>query len=338
MYRVRILWAVAGLALLAYQGLLRADPPTAKKAETKKAEAKKSTPAKFLRIQRNDKGEPIALETAIVRFVPASGEGEITVDLIGAVHVGDGDYYRTLNRKMTQYDVLLYELVAPEGTRIPKGGKRDNENAIAWVHKIMKFVLDLESQTEKIDYTRKNFVHADLSPKQMAEAIKERGDDGVTIALGVAADFLRQQNLQAQKKEKETAKKGAGKDAPKKDEDADDFDLTSILDPDGALKLKRVMAEQFEQAEDGLGPTLNKILIADRNKACLKVLTKEIANGKKKIGIFYGAAHMPDFEKRLREEFGLKRQNEEWITAWDLEFKERDILIDLIKLLGKELK
>ena len=26
----------------------------------------------------------------------------------------------------------------------------------------------------------------------------------------------------------------------------------------------------------------------------------------KLIGIFYGAGHMPDFEKRLREEFGLR--------------------------------
>jgi hypothetical protein len=323
MYRIRVLWAVAGLALLVCEPRLRAAEPPARKAD-----AKKTSPSRYLRIQRNDKGEPIALETAIVRFVPASGKGEVTVDLIGAVHVGDADYYRALNRKMTQYDALLYELVAPPGTRIPKGGKRDSDNPIAMIQKIMKFVLDLESQTEKIDYTRKNFIHADLSPEQMGEKIKERGDDGITIALGAAADFLRQQNLQQLKKEKE-------KEGAKKAEDLEDFDFTTILDPDGALKLKRMMAEQFEKAEDGLGPTLNKIIIADRNKACLKVLTKELANGKKKIGIFYGAAHMPDFEKRLADEFGLKRQNEEWVTAWDLEFKERDILIDLIKLLGK---
>ena len=107
MYRIRVLWAVAGLALLVYEPPLRAADPPARKADVKKP-----GPPRFLRIQRSDKGEPIALETAVVRFVPTSGKGDITVDLIGAVHVGDADYYRALNRKMTQYDALLYELVA----------------------------------------------------------------------------------------------------------------------------------------------------------------------------------------------------------------------------------
>jgi hypothetical protein len=322
MYRHSL--AAVGLLLLAYWApASSAEPAT---AAPPKAEAKKPATPKYLRIRRNDKGEPIALETAVVRFVPAAG-GELTVDLIGAVHVGDATYYKQLNRQMEQYDVLLYELVAEPGTRIPKGGRKD-DSAFTVIHKIMKFVLDLESQTEKIDYTKKNFVHADLSPKQMAEAIKERGDDGITIALGVAADMLRQQNLQAQQEAKKDGKKDAKSAEP-------DLDITSILDADGAARLKRVMAEQFERAEEGLGPTLNNILIADRNKACLKVFQQELAKGKKKIGIFYGAAHMPDFEKRLKEEFGLKRQNEQWLEAWDLEAKERDVLIDLIKLLAK---
>jgi hypothetical protein len=314
---------VALLLLLAYLAPTRADEPAKAAPAPKKAEAKKAAAPKYLRIRRNDKGEPIALETAVVRFVPASGEGNLTVDLVGAVHVGDAAYYKQLNRTMEQYDTLLYELVAPPGTRIPKGGRK-NESALGMVQKIMKFVLDLESQTEKIDYTKKNFVHADLSPKQMAEAMKERGDDGITIALGVAADMLRQQNLQEMKKQKNPPKKEA----------EPDFDITSFLDADGAVKLKRIMAEQFEKAEEAMGPTLNNILIDDRNKACLKVFQQELAKGKKKIGIFYGAAHMPDFEKRLKEEFGLKRQNEQWVEAWDLEDKERDVLLDLRKLLA----
>ena len=58
--------------------------------------------------------------------------------------------------------------------------------------------------------------------------------------------------------------------------------------------------------------------LKDQYLAALKVFQKELAKGKKKIGIFYGAAHMPDFEKRLREDFGLKRDSEQWLTAWDL--------------------
>jgi hypothetical protein len=43
-----------------------------------------------------------------------------------------------------------------------------------------------------------------------------------------------------------------------------------------------------------------------------------LAAGKKKIAIFYGAAHMPDFDKRLKEDFGMKRTTSEWINAWNL--------------------
>ena len=50
---------------------------------------------------------------------------------------------------------------------------------------------------------------------------------------------------------------------------------------------------------------------------CLKVLDQQVRAGKKKLGIFYGAAHFPDMEKRLGEA-GWKRSKQEWITAWDI--------------------
>jgi hypothetical protein len=322
-----------GLALgtlcLALAGpVLAADPPADQKPDPKK----KPEPTTFLRVKRDKKDTPIALETATVRFVPKGGEAGVTVDLIAAVHVGDQAYYDALNKQMEQYDVLLYELVADEGTRIPKGGKREKENPLSKLQGLMKTVLDLESQVEQIDYTKKNFVHADLSPEKMAEAIKERGDDGLTIALSVAADMLRKQN-------REEMKKGKEPDKGKKDKDDEPDLLGMLLDPQAAVKLKRTMAEQFEAAGDdgGLGPTIGNILVADRNKAALKVLQKEIAKGKKKIGIFYGAAHMPDFEKRLAEDFDLKKDKVDWVTAWDLKAKRAGVppILKLLEQLDK---
>lgn len=305
-----------GLFLIGFVPLMAAEP--------EKKEAKKPEPTKFIRIQRDEKKNIIGMDTAVVRYVPASGEGEVTVDLIGAVHIGDKEYYEKLNKQMEQYDVLLYELVAPEGTRVPKGGTKKKDNPVAMLQQMAKVVLDLEFQLEQIDYTKKNFVHADLSPDDMAKKIKERGDDGLTLTLSVAADLLRQQNL------------GKMKDnvAPK----GEDLDLGALLlDPDRALKLKRLMSQQFEAIDDpngGFGKTINTILVEDRNKAALKVLGQQIAKGKKKIGIFYGAAHMPDFEKRLRDDFDLKKSKEEWIQAWDMKVsKKKNGVEDLLKLL-----
>jgi hypothetical protein len=277
-------------------------------AGEKKAEAKDRS---YVRVERDAKGQPTTLQTAIVRFVPAKGDRGVSVDLVGAVHVGDRDYYDELNKLFESYDVVLYELVAPPGTRIPKGGRREKDNPLAFIQRLMKTAMELESQTESIDYTKKNFVHADLSPDQMLDRIRERGDDAVTIALGIAVDLLRQQNRQQPKPEKKPSRTKP------------EVDLTTLFfDPEGPKKMKRMLAENFADADAvnaGLGQTLNTILISDRNEAAMKVFQKELAAGKKKIAIFYGAAHMPDFEKRLTSEFGLHRSSEKWLTAWELD-------------------
>ena len=302
--------------LLAAWCLLPAGPAWADKpVAAGQRDVKKPAAGKFIRITRNARDQPVALETAIARYVPAAGEGGLQVDLIGAVHVGDRAYYEKLNKQFKQYDVVLYELVAPQGTRIPKGGKRDSSNPLALIQQMAKSVLDLESQTEQIDYTARNFVHADLSPEEMAAAIRKRGDDGVTLALSITADLIRQANLEQHK----------AKDKPAEGEPELDL-LSLLLDAEGPAKLKRTLAEKFADIESpsgGLGNTLGTILIADRNQAALKVFQKELAKGRKKIAIFYGAGHLADFEKRLREDFGLKRAGEQWLTAWDLQKKSR---------------
>ena len=53
--------------------------------------------------------------------------------------------------------------------------------------------------------------------------------------------------------------------------------------------------------EDQMAGFAGTVLITERNKACFKVLDKEIADGKKNLGIFYGAGHMTDMEKRLTD-------------------------------------
>ncbi len=61
-------------------------------------------------------------------------------------------------------------------------------------------------------------------------------------------------------------------------------------------------------------------LIGQRNKKALSVLKRELVAGKKRIGIFYGAGHMPDMAARLKKDFGLEpdRSSIKWLTAWDM--------------------
>jgi hypothetical protein len=257
--------------------------------------------ARFIRVQRNENLQPVALQTVVAKYVPASSENGVEIDLLAVVHIGEKAYYERLNKKFEKYDAVLYELVAPEGNKPPNGGEKKSDNPVTMLQQGMKLFLRLEHQLEVVDYQKANFIHADLSPEGMKKAMKEHGDDEITIVLGVIADFLRKKNLDAEKPEPQ----------------APDISLTDLLNP---IKFKRMMAQQFEDAggDVSLGGTINRLLVEDRNKACIKVLQQQLTAGKKKIAIFYGAAHMPDFNNHLKEDFGMKRTESEWITAWNL--------------------
>ncbi len=286
------------LVCLATQVGFGADQPPAKPATPPRADRPKT---EFLRVVRDAKKEPIAMEAAVVTYAPRDcGQDGPTVDLVSAVHIGEKTYYEELNRLFTKYEVVLYELVAPEGTRIPKGGRTTSDNPISMLQSFMTDVLELEFQLSAIDYTKDNMVHADLSPEQFAEAMRKRGDSFWGMFLRMWGYALSRQGDAAQ---------------------SDMQILLALFNKNRAFALKRAFAEQFQQFGGSLtaieGPD-GSAIIADRNKRALEVLRKQIAAGKKKIAIFYGAGHMDHFDARLREEFGLTPIQTRWLVAWDL--------------------
>ena len=289
----------------------------------------KSKKTKFLRMQTRENGEPKSLDTAVVTY-RAPGVGGVTVELIGAVHIGEASYYSALNKKFDEYEVLLYELVAPEGTTIPKGGKREAQgfNPVAMLQDASKDMLGLESQLEHIDYTKRHFVRADMTPTQIANKMAERGDTAITLALDTLADVMRQQNMAAKNPQ---ANNLYGVDP--------NISLGDLFG--NPLKMKRLMAAQFAATgslDQAMGKSLNQLLIVDRNAEALKGLQRQIAQGKKHIGIFYGAAHLEDFEKHLVEDFGMVKQEQAWLKAWDLTTSKKPDTSEPMGLLMNVLK
>ncbi|MDX1944956.1 MAG: hypothetical protein SFU86_06080 [Pirellulaceae bacterium] len=307
MSRRLLLASAAMLWLWNGPNLLADDPSPAAPAEgDAKTEPK---PPGYIRVRRNDKGEPVAMETAVVRYVSADGlRPGVTVDLIGAVHVGDRAYYDALNKLFTEYEVVLYELVAPEGTRIPKEGRKEGggSHPVAAVQNGMSTMLELKHQLDCIDYTKENLVHADMSPDEFNKAMSSRGESFLQMFLRLMGQGMAQQ---AAAEKKGTASGG-------------DFGmLLALFSKDRARQMKIMMAEQFEGLEGQMalfdGPE-GSTIITERNKRAFEVLEKQLAAGKKDIGVFYGAGHFPDMDKRLAAEFGLKRNGDTWIVAWSL--------------------
>src|SRR6476661_9487375 len=117
---------------------------------------------RFIRIQRNENREPVALQTAVAKYSPASSEKGVEIDLVAVVHIGEKAYYERLNKEFEKYDAVLYELVAPEGIKLPKSGEQKSDNPLAMLQQGMKFFLRLEHQLEVVDYGKANLINADL--------------------------------------------------------------------------------------------------------------------------------------------------------------------------------
>ncbi|MEM8679273.1 MAG: hypothetical protein AAGF97_07980 [Planctomycetota bacterium] len=250
---------------------------------------------------------PRALQTSIARYRGEIGGKAVVVDLVGAVHLGDQAYYERLNELFANYDAVLYEFVAPEGFEVPDPEQR-SQNPLRLIQDSMRSILGLESQLEHVDYKQPNFVHADMSPEEMAQAMQARGDNMLSFALSAFSDLARQASLQADEL----------------DEDEMELldPLTLLTDPHAGQKLKVQMARQFDRmgaTDMALGAKISQLIVADRNQAALRAFDQQVARGDRRLAIFYGAAHMNDFETRLLKQYGFRYVGTEWLTAWDLQ-------------------
>lgn len=256
----------------------------------------------FVRIIRDVNGLPQKLQTAITRYEIVKDGQRTIVDLIGAIHVGDRSYYKQLNREFDKYEVVLFELVAPKNVKLSEIGTkphRASKDPVSLMQRGMQEFLHLEHQLEQVNYNKKHFVHADMSPEQFRLSMKEKGETIFTLMFRMMAAGM--------------AKNGSS---------MSDMDLIlALFDPNRTKRLKQVMAEQMldvEAMNRGLGGDEGTTLITERNKVALKVLREQMDKGKKHIAIFYGCGHMPDFRDRLLRDFSMHKTKNTWVTAWDM--------------------
>ena len=199
-------------------------------------------------------------------------------------------------------------MIKPKGVNPSERGREGGGSIISFFQRAMKTALGLEFQLDGIDYSKSNFVHADMDPETFFRLQKKKGEGIIQLML---------KSMQAEMKRKE---KGQAKPPSM-------FDLIrAFASKDSARSLKYLFARQMEGMEDimaGFEGDGESVIVGERNKVCIEVLKKEIKAGRKKIGIFYGAAHMPDMEERLVKELGFAQHGSvKWVTAWDIRGKE----------------
>lgn len=242
------------------------------------------------------------LQTAVVSF--QNPEGAV-VDLVSAVHIADEVYYRQLNQHLSTYEVVLYEMVGgPVETRNEREAKPD----VGMTHllqRVVQSMLGLKYQLDAIDYHQPNFVHADANWEQWTELMAAKNQSMATL-------FLRALEMQEDPEVKKALESIQGDQAM--------TNLVSALTKFNPEKFKHTLAPLLSESESFIQTMEGKegsVLIAERNKIVMGAIQDQVQHGKKRIAVFYGAGHMPDFKQRL-EAAGFAERRTDWMTAWSI--------------------
>lgn len=255
----------------------------------------------YLRIIRDTHSNPVSLDAEIASF----RKGNQTIDLVAALHVGEHSYYQQLNQDFKRYDAVLYELIAPEDAR-PQADQQ-SDNALTYGQMLLTNMLGLKFQLHEIDYKARNFVHADLTPEQLYASMDKRGESAKQMIFQMLQESL-----------------GSSTDIEPADALALNVALPRIMikgaRPGDRALLRRVFAQSFQKIEKvtaALSGPNGSTLITVRNQKAIQVAERELARGRKRLAIFYGAGHMVDLEARLQK-LGFQPQSVRYLKAWDL--------------------
>jgi len=156
--------------------------------------------------------------------------------------------------------------------------------------------LGTSLQVRSIDYDRANWVPADLPMEELLDRLWKRGERSMTLEMLSSQDGLGQGIVR--------------------------FLLSIVSKSPG---FKKMVIEALGNAGEGagrrgrsgLGAVDERIILDERNDAVIEKLRAVLAarNPPKSVAIFYGAAHMGDFEQTLRKEFALEPAESYWFRA-----------------------
>jgi hypothetical protein len=246
----------------------------------------------------------VELQIAARRFNPARGRGP-DIWLVGASHIGDSNYFATLQRRLDAQPLVLFEGVGARSKKI----KFDPEEESSVQHTLATS-LGLVFQLSAIDYDRPHFQNSDLTIAQLQSLFQSGGKAG---GQGTKAGAEFQQLLQVMNG---SSFLGA---------------LVHVgirfigANPRLQAMTKVVLIELLGQIKGdlaqlkGMPPEIQRLLeviIQERNKVVIEDVKKELAGRwPRDIAVFYGAGHMADLEKRLRTELNYVPRKTVWLTA-----------------------
>jgi hypothetical protein len=244
------------------------------------------------------------LKTAITTY---QNESDVLLDLVAAVHIADSAYFAQLNQYFKDRDAVLYELVADEGVRPSPNRILRSGSSVGFVQQALANFLGVSFQLEYIDYSPRNFIHADLDPASLAEIMEAKGENFLSMFISLALSEMGNQQI-------DSSASGS----------SSSLNLLSLMEAfsatDQRSAFKTLLAAELARSGGSLvDPNLGNqlTLLGDRNRVALRVLREILQDStRQRLSIFYGAAHMQGIEKEIVEQLGFTQVSQRWITAW----------------------
>ena len=274
------------------------------------AQEQENYPAELVRMGTYNSGQEEVLQVPLATYADAQGH---QIDLVGAIHIADPSYYADLNTRFATYDKVLYEMV--DGGDLPhmlilkrkvEGGTATEEEKAEYEKlrgemkerkedSILGFVLNflydsistqmnLQMQSEGIDYGKENFVFADVTQEELSKAMQDSGESWLGLIVKSMISNI------------------------------GELDLMTLLNPD-PKQYKHMMMEALAKSSQSDSVMEQSSIVVARNAKCFQVLEGVLKDpAAKRVAIFYGAMHLRDMDERLKK-MGYTLQKVEWLNA-----------------------
>ncbi|MFO0894752.1 MAG: type II secretion system protein GspG [Phycisphaerales bacterium] len=206
------------------------------------------------------------------------------------------------------------------GTRVPESGDG--------IQSQLASLLSLSFQIDAMDYHRPGWEVADMTADQLSREAAERGLDLGPLQGSLAGSGLSGQAVAA---------------------------LVALLRVSDALTggaladvIRMVLIETLSEAGDGsmletLAPGFMDLILMRRNDVAMECLERTLAlpEPPATIAVFYGAAHMPDLQRRLLAN-GWTPTGERWFQAMSIDLSktalDRERMEELRRLVRRSLR
>ena len=245
-------------------------------------------------------------QTLCAEFRPADGKGA-AVWLIGVAHLGTAEYYRAIQQRLDRQTVVLYEGIGIEDVKAGPGQAAHEPGIQAGLAKALGLVFQLDA----IDYRRPHFINSDLKADKIADEVREK-----SVASGGSQGDQTFDALMG-------ALQGTGEIGKMMNGFVATLGKSAEMQETTKAVLVEVLGRAGElialaQSSSPAMKDLFDVILAERNTVVLADLRKQLARRKagESVAIFYGAAHMDELAKHLRDDLHYVSAKQEWETAF----------------------